>query len=208
MRLSVRGQITALIVAAAVIGASPGIEGRVAYGFSESKSLAVPAVKQVASKWCWAAATNSILRYQFQITYCQDTQAKDMFGANCVCGEATVPSSCNQPATLGMVANLIEAKKGVYTTLSGRDVTWAQFKSQLVAGHPLWIRYGWQPNPYTGLGHVVVARAYYWSDTLKQLGMMDPTDASGGDRWPWYNWSYFLNNSVFYWTNTLWNAYR
>jgi len=166
-------------------------------------SLSVPLVHQTQNQWCWAASTQSVVKYLFGITYTQCQQANDRFNRSDCC---QYPSSgnCNKPSALADVGNYLHAKKAIDSTHEWWSLSWSQTTGEIgTQRRPFLIRVGWS----SGGGHIFVGRGYYWHDGgTDQFSVMDP--------WPnpatyvWYSWSYFKNNSTFTWTNTLWKIHQ
>ncbi len=206
MRISLRG-LVALLVAAALIGASPGAQIRVARGATvEGKTLNVPGIKQQGENWCWAATTQAILSYKYGIAYCQGTQASDLFNRSCPCGTVPPSALCDKPASLGQVQNLI-TRKSIVTELDGDALTYTDFKNEINRLKPLWVRIGWDGSLFNG--HVMAVRGYYQDGTTPpSLGGMDPNKNAGAVRFPWWTWQFFSRDAHQDWSQTLWHMTR
>lgn len=190
----------AAAVAVLLLAASMSLTGPTVAA-SGGVSLSVPSIKQSQSQWCWAASTQSAVKYLFGITYTQCQQANARFNRSDCC---TYPSSsnCNKPSALADVGNYLHAEKAIDSTHEWWALSWSQTTGEIGTQHrPFLIRIGWSG----GGGHIIVGRGYSWHDGgTDQFSTMDPGSAT----YKWYSWSYFKNNSSFTWTNTLWKIHQ
>jgi hypothetical protein len=170
---------------------------------SGEKYLAVPKFIQQQDQWCWNAATNSVIKYLFNITETQCNMANKMFNEGTCC-QQPASTACNKPSNLWAIHFMLSTD---YWPWIGSDVggrlAWADVKEEVgTRGRPWLARIGWNG---TSIGHMFVVRAYTWHDSGdKNIGVMDPWVGT----YKWYSWPYFLDNSVFTWTDTLWKIHR
>jgi len=152
------------------------------------RKLNITMQQQQQTNWCWAASGNTIATY-YGYTYSQNQFCNAAFGRS-------INSSCpNSQATLGDVQNglsWIGINPGSYVSGYLRYTT---VQTEVDAGRPMETRIQWS----SGGGHMHVVYGYdtgnnwvYW-----------------GDPWPSnyrYNWAdywYYVNNSSFSWTHSL-----
>lgn len=170
---------------------------------SGSAYLGVPKVTQAQSQWCWAAVSKSILSYLFGISTSQCSFANKVKNRSDCCSYPS-SSNCNQPDNLWNVrSTLLQDFSPSILSDYGSTLAWADVQEELgTRGRPFYVRIGWAGG---SSGHMYLVRGYQWYDSGdKSIGVMDPGDGA----YKWYSWPYFINNSTFTWTDTLWKVHR
>lgn len=168
--------------------AAPGTPTAAAALDGTWRKLNITMQQQQQTNWCWAASGNTIATF-YGYGYSQNQFCNAAFGRS-------VNSSCpNSQATLGDVQNglsWIGINPGSYVTGYLRYTT---VQTEVDANRPIETRIQWS----SGGGHMHVVYGY---DTANNW-------VYWGDPWPSnyrYNWAdywYYVNNSSFSWTHSL-----
>ncbi|MFG2823865.1 papain-like cysteine protease family protein [Kitasatospora sp. NPDC048365] len=168
--------------------AAPGTPTAAATLAGTSRRLNITMQQQQQTNWCWAASGNTIATF-YGYSYSQNQFCNAAFGRS-------TNSSCpNSQATLGDVQNglsWIGINPGSYVTGYLRYTT---VQAEVDANRPIETRIQWS----SGGGHMHVVYGY---DTANNW-------VYWGDPWPSnyrYNWAdywYYVNNSSFSWTHSL-----
>jgi hypothetical protein len=156
-----------------------------AFAYVDYKTLSVPAIAQEQSNWCWATVTQMIAKY---------------FGANATQTDIVTyvkGSPVNQTGTVYDMQKGL-SKYNITSTPSTSTISFGTVISEINNNQPIGTVILWKSG--SG-GHAHAIRGYYedTSNSTQNLYYIDPGDAS-------YNimsYSNYLNNSSFYWVNTL-----
>lgn len=153
-----------------------------------SKRLDITMQAQQKTNWCWAAGGNTIAAW-FGRNHTQNQFCNAAFGRQ-------QGTECpNSQATLGNVQNGLDwagVSPGSY--VSG----WLRYptvQTEVNAGRPIETRIQWQ----SGGGHMHVVYGYDTANSWVYWG--DPWATS--DRYNWASHSWYVNNSSFSWTHSL-----
>lgn len=151
--------------------------------------LGITMQAQVNSNWCWAASGNTVAAYLGYSSYSQNQFCNLAF-------DRAINSTCpNNQASLG---NDQEAFRQIgispgyyyYGYLSYNTVI-----NEIDALRPVMTRIQWQ----SGGGHMMVIYGYDKSQNWVYWGDPWPSDT----RYNWATWSYYVSNSSFFWTHSL-----
>lgn len=173
-------------VATAAAPAAPGARGGAEALAANRLNITMQAQQQ--SNWCWAAAGNTIASY-YGRNYSQNQFCNAAFGRqqgyNCP----------NSQATLGDVQQGLRwtgVRPGSYVN---GWLNYATVRSEIDANRPVETRIGWD----SGGGHMHVLYGYDTSSSWVYWG--DPWPSSG--RYNWASHSWYVNNTSFNWTHSL-----
>ncbi|MFI5665843.1 papain-like cysteine protease family protein [Streptomyces sp. NPDC051704] len=181
------GTATAVDAAAGSVTAAPtssaGAESALA-----SKRLNITMQAQAKTNWCWAASGNTIATW-FGRNYTQNQFCNAAFnrqqGYDCP----------NNQATLGNVQTALDwagINSGSYVNGWLRYTT---VQSEIDAGRPVETRIQWS----NGGGHMHVVYGYDTANSWVYWG--DPWPSS--DRYNWASHAWYVDNSTFSWTHSL-----
>lgn len=206
-RFSGRRRLSALAVVAAALVAAPtttatavpdsppsgavraaDAAGPPAPSLLAAKRLDITMQAQQKTNWCWAAAGNTIATF-YGKNYSQNQFCNAAFGR----GQNT---ECpNSQATLGDVQNGLDwAGINAGSYVSG----WLRYptvQAEINAGRPVETRIQWS----NGGGHMHVL--YGYDDASSWVYWGDPWPSN--DRYNWASHSWYVNNSTFSWTHSL-----
>ncbi|MBB5872179.1 hypothetical protein F4553_005613 [Allocatelliglobosispora scoriae] len=152
------------------------------------RKLNITMQAQQLSNWCWAASGNTVAAF-YGYSYSQNQFCNLAFNRS-------MNSSCpNNQATLGNDQTAFAAigiDPGYYYNgyLSYNTVV-----NEIEALRPIITRIQWQ----SGGGHMMVIYGYDKSQSWVYWG--NPWASSS--RYNWGTWSYYVNNSSFFWTHSL-----
>jgi len=162
------------------------------------KILSIPEIEQRKDQWCWSGSSTAILTYygekvsqgqiaQYAYGDSSINQWNWLFGNSPVDynGKTYYPKGINYIMTNWNTPN----GGGSY------PLTEAQYKSEIDAGHPFVIRYGWN----SGGGHFVVGMGYLDNGNYQ---LMNPWFGTGYTV-NTYNWIYTAQGGEGSWTHTL-----
>ncbi|MEV4556956.1 papain-like cysteine protease family protein [Kitasatospora sp. NPDC049285] len=174
--------VTPTAVQAAAAGpAAPALSGT-------SRILNLTMQAQQQTNWCWAASGNTIATY-YGYSYSQNQFCNAAFGRS-------INSTCpNSQATLGDVQNglsWIGINPGSYVTGYLRYTT---VQGEIDAGRPVETRIQWS----SGGGHMNVLYGYDTGNNWLYWGDPWPSDY----RYNWGDYWYYVSNSSFSWTHSL-----
>ncbi|MFD7836700.1 papain-like cysteine protease family protein [Streptomyces sp. NPDC059761] len=188
-RLSLAAVLTAVLftlptaAATAAPTSDAGTESALAY-----KRLDITMQAQAKTNWCWAASGNTIATW-FGRNYTQNQFCNAAFnrqqGYDCP----------NNQATLGNVQtalNWADINSGSYVT------GWLRYptvQSEIDANRPVETRIQWS----NGGGHMHVIYGYDTANSWVYWG--DPWPSS--DRYNWASHAWYVDNSTFSWTHSL-----
>jgi hypothetical protein len=186
-----RLSVTALATAAALLAlptATASASATAAATASAAKRLDISMQAQQKSNWCWAAGGNTIATW-FGRNYSQNQFCNAAFnrrqGYDCP----------NWQATLGNVQNGLDwagVNPGSYVT------GWLRYptvQTEINADRPVETRIQWA----SGGGHMHVIYGYDTANSWVYWG--DPWPSS--DRYNWGSHSWYVDNSEFSWTHSL-----
>ncbi|WP_027347037.1 papain-like cysteine protease family protein [Hamadaea tsunoensis] len=151
--------------------------------------LGITMQSQVNSNWCWAASGNTVAAYLGFPSYSQNQFCNLAF-------DRSINSTCpNSQANLGNdqeAFRQIGISPGYYYNgyLSYNTVI-----NEIDALRPVMTRIQWQ----SGGGHMMVLYGYDKSQNWVYWGDPWPSDT----RYNWATWSYYVSNSSFFWTHSL-----
>ncbi|MFI9718861.1 papain-like cysteine protease family protein [Streptomyces sp. NPDC052396] len=193
----IRGRaLSAAAVAAAALVAIPAATANAATpqaGTVKAKQLKISMQAQQKDQWCWAASGNTIAAY-FHKKYSQNQFCNAAWhrkqGTNCP----------NNPASLENDQNAFKwmhLKPGsvFYGYLYGKTII-----NEINANRPVEARIGWK----SGGGHMHVIYGYDRSKGAVYFG--DPWPSSR--RYNRANYDWYVNNSQFAWTHSLYQIGR
>ncbi|MFK0235150.1 papain-like cysteine protease family protein [Streptomyces vinaceus] len=174
---------TAATTATAAPASDAGAASALAY-----KRLDITMQAQAKTNWCWAASGNTIATW-FGRNYTQNQFCNAAFnrqqGYDCP----------NNQATLGNVQTALNwagISSGSYVTGWLRYTT---VQSEIDAGRPVETRIQWS----NGGGHMHVVYGYDTANSWVYWG--DPWPSS--DRYNWASHAWYVDNSTFSWTHSL-----
>jgi hypothetical protein len=162
--------LVAALLSGGVMLVTPGVAHAV------EKTLSVPVYKQEKSKWCWAAAVKSIVKFKTGNTVSQCTVVKR--GKN--------SSSCaNSGGSKSNVMNALN-KSGVNP---GTEISpgWDYVTSEMTLSRPIYSSIKWR----SGGGHAHVIRGYYNTGYSYGVSYIDPWTGTTTSR----EWGTYLSNS-------------
>lgn len=153
-----------------------------------SRYLNVTGQSQQKSNWCWAATGNSIAAY-YGSNYSQNQFCNMAFGysqnGTCPNDQATLANDQRAFRTIGI-------SQGSY--ISG-TLSFATLQTEINANRPVMTRIGWK----TGGGHMMDIIGYDTSNST--IEYYNPWGSDPRYNYSTYNW--YLNNSQFQWTHSL-----
>lgn len=175
--------------------ATPSVEKAVAANTAQSPTLAgtsrtlnITMQAQQQSNWCWAAGGNTIAAY-YGYSYSQNQFCNVAFGRS-------VNSTCpNSQASLAEVQNALSwigINPGSYVN---GYLRYSTVQTEIDAGRPVEVRIQWS----SGGGHMNVLYGYDVSNNWLYWG--DPWPSSY--RYNWGDYWYYVSNSSFSWTHSL-----
>lgn len=152
--------------------------------------LSVPNFKQENTQWCWAAASQILIKYTTGTKPSQCSIVKK--GKN--------SSACeNKPGTFtGDVERALGAykvKNGTVLNYAGSETT---IQVELGKSRPVMVRYGYKPWKTTG--HMVVIKGYEWNAQSRNYRYSWQDPGTGTTRAGTH--AYLKDNSVWNWTHT------
>lgn len=154
-----------------------------------SRYLDVSAQAQQQDNWCWAATGNSVADYHGYGQYSQNQFCNMAFGYSldndCPNDQATLANDRRAFRTIG-----ISGGSYLSSTISFSTLT-----SEISANRPVMTRIGWS----SGGGHMMVLTGYDTSGSTVQY--YDPWPDNS--RWNTSTYSWYVSNSSFDWTHTL-----
>lgn len=154
-----------------------------------SRYLDVTAQAQEQDNWCWAATGNSVAAYHGYGQYSQNQFCNMAFGY-------AVNNDCpNDQATLGndqRAFRTIGISGGSYVS---NTISFSTLTSEINGNRPVMTRIGWS----SGGGHMMVLTGYDTSGSTVEY--YDPWPASS--RWNTSTYGWYVSNSSFDWTHTL-----
>ncbi|MFE2480113.1 papain-like cysteine protease family protein [Streptomyces sp. NPDC059389] len=181
------GTATAVDAAAGSVTAAP-TSGAAAESALASRRLNITMQAQAKTNWCWAASGNTIATW-FGRNYTQNQFCNAAFnrqqGYDCP----------NNQATLGNVQTALDwagINSGSYVNGWLRYTT---VQSEIDAGRPVETRIQWS----SGGGHMHVVYGYDTANSWVYWG--DPWPSS--DRYNWASHAWYVDNSTFSWTHSL-----
>ena len=176
--------------------------------------LPIPLTTQQHDQWCWSGTTTSIIQYYgTQVRQCdvanfartqinKTTAPFHNFGTTDCCvdtstfAKSQAPGSCNywnynwgNPGSIQDILNNWSVTNG---TLGG-TYTFAEVQTQINAGHPFIIRYGWT----AGGGHFIVGRGF--DANTQNVYLMNPWP---GDGYQIVQYNTVVSASDHTWTHT------
>ncbi|PYC66662.1 hypothetical protein C7C46_31135 [Streptomyces tateyamensis] len=170
--------------AAAPAAAAP----RTATAGTTWRTLNLTMQQQQNSNWCWAASGDSIAGY-FGYSYTQNQFCNAAFGRS-------VNSSCpNSQAALDDVQNALSwigINPGSYVN---GYLYYATVQNEINSNRPVETRIQWS----SGGGHMEVLYGYDTSNNWVYWGDPWPSDY----RYNWADYGYYVSNSSFSWTHSL-----
>lgn len=153
-----------------------------------SRTLNITMQQQQKSNWCWAATGDTIAAYLGH-SYTQNTFCDAAFGYS---SGSTCP---NNQAALNNVQNAFSS----FGIRPGRYVTgyllYSTVQTEINADRPIATRIQWS----SGGGHMEVIYGYDTSDNWVYWGDPWPSDY----RYNWADYGYYVSNSSFSWTHSL-----
>ncbi|MFI8260580.1 MULTISPECIES: papain-like cysteine protease family protein [unclassified Streptomyces] len=181
------GTATAVDAAAGSATATP-TSGAAAESALASRRLNITMQAQAKTNWCWAASGNTIATW-FGRNYTQNQFCNAAFnrqqGYDCP----------NNQATLGNVQTALDwagINSGSYVNGWLRYTT---VQSEIDAGRPVETRIQWS----NGGGHMHVVYGYDTANSWVYWG--DPWPSN--DRYNWASHAWYVDNSTFSWTHSL-----
>ncbi|MEU8841853.1 papain-like cysteine protease family protein [Streptomyces roseus] len=188
-RLSLAAVLTAVLFTLPTTAATAAPTSDAGAGSAlASKRLNITMQAQAKSNWCWAASGNTIATW-FGRNYTQNQFCNAAFnrqqGYDCP----------NNQATLGNVQTALNwagINSGSYVTGWLRYTT---VQSEIDANRPVETRIQWS----NGGGHMHVVYGYDTSESWVYWG--DPWPSS--DRYNWASHAWYVDNSTFSWTHSL-----
>ncbi|PTT93108.1 hypothetical protein DBR42_00660 [Pelomonas sp. HMWF004] len=164
------------------------------------KSLNIPTTTQEHSEWCWAASSKAIINL-FGTPPTQCAIVNWAYGLNYACGNSTFSwnSPANQPNYLyGQAGSMQDILKhwGYSTRAVQAASPWSGVVSDIDAGKPFVIRFGWT----SGGGHIMVGKGYEVANNASYVLYMNPWPGEGASE-SLYSW--VVSASDHKWTHTL-----
>ncbi|MFJ5232522.1 papain-like cysteine protease family protein [Kitasatospora sp. NPDC088391] len=158
-------------------------------GTAHTLNLTMQAQQQ--TNWCWAASGNTIATY-YGYTYSQNQFCNLAFGRS-------VNSSCpNNQASLGDVQNALY-RIGISTgSYVNGYLRYSTVQTEIDSGRPVETRIQWS----SGGGHMNVLYGYDLSNNWLYWG--DPWPSNY--RYNWGDYNYYVSNSSFSWTHSLYRV--
>lgn len=167
--------------------------------------LDVEEVIQEHSNWCWAASSADILKF-YGRSKSQCSIVNWAYGRSDACNSAPFNwnSQANTPNGMyggsGTIQDIL-SNGGVYSNGYAYASNWNSVVSDVNAGRPFVMRFGW----YSGGGHFLVGYGYYDLQGTQMIGYMNPWPGEG---YTWSNFSWTVNAAYDHrWTHTL-RTYR
>ncbi|MEV4614467.1 papain-like cysteine protease family protein [Kitasatospora sp. NPDC049258] len=152
------------------------------------RKLNITMQQQQQSNWCWAGSGNTVAAY-FGYSYTQNQFCNAAFNRS-------INSSCpNNQATLGNVQtalNWIGINPGSYVT---GYLRYSTVQTEIDANRPIETRIEWS----SGGGHMQLIYGYDVGSNWVYWG--DPWPSSS--RYNWADYAYYVSNSSFSWTHSL-----
>ncbi len=151
-------------------------------GFAQSKALGAANTQQEHSQWCWAATSSCILKVVQGKTTPQCEIVNYLRKVTTACGNTTFDwsSPINYPIESlyepdkPSVQNVYAKYYGSTTGMEGAP-TYAKISSEIEAGRPINMRWGWS----SGGGHLLAVYGYDSSNGTQQVNYMDPWPGEG-----------------------------
>ncbi|MEV5002131.1 papain-like cysteine protease family protein [Nocardioides sp. LML1-1-1.1] len=154
-----------------------------------SRYLDVSGQAQQQDNWCWAATGNSVASYFGYGQYSQNQFCNMAFGYS-------LNSSCpNDQATLGNDQRAFRAIGISAGSYISNTISFSTLTSEINANRPVMTRIGWS----SGGGHMMVLTGYDTSGSTVEY--YDPWPDNS--RWNTSTYSWYVSNSSFDWTHTL-----
>ena len=161
---------------------------RTAEASGTSRTLNISMQQQQNSNWCWSASGDTIATY-LGYDYTQNQFCDAAFGnpltVTCPNNEAALDDVQNAFSTIGI-------DPGRYVT---GYLNYSTIQSEINADRPIETRIQWS----SGGGHMEVIYGYDTSSGLVYWGDPWPSDY----RYNWADYSYYVSNSDFSWTHSL-----
>jgi hypothetical protein len=152
------------------------------------RTLNISMQQQQNSNWCWAASGDTIASY-FGYSYTQNQFCNAAFGRS-------IDSSCpNSQAALDNVQNALSwigINPGTYVN---GYLYYSTVQNEINSNRPVETRIQWS----SGGGHMEVLYGYDTSNNWVYWGDPWPSDY----RYNWADYSYYVSNSSFSWTHSL-----
>jgi hypothetical protein len=167
---------------------------------AQSLTLNVPLAVQEHSEWCWSASSKAVINY-YKTPPTQCAIANWAYGLNYACGNTNFDwnSPANQPNSLygtsGSAQNIL-SHWGVSTTAYASASSWNSVVSDIKAGKPFLIRFGWT----AGGGHILAGNGYQISNGSNYVIYMNPWPGEGNSE-DLYSW--VVSAPDHKWTHTL-----
>lgn len=183
------GAATSPAAATAAVTAAPGAAPAAATSaLAGVKKLNITMQAQQNTNWCWAASGNTIATW-FGRSYSQNQFCNAAF-------DRAQGSTCgNWQASLDNVQNALDwagINSGSYVT---GYLRYATVQTEISANRPVETRIAWS----SGGGHMHVLYGYDTATNFVYWG--DPWPSN--NRYNWADYSYYVNNSSFSWTHSL-----
>ncbi|WP_405019021.1 C39 family peptidase [Kitasatospora sp. NBC_00070] len=153
-----------------------------------ARKLNITMQSQQQTNWCWAASGNTIATY-FGYTYSQNQFCNVAFNRSV---NASCPNNQASLANVQTALNWIGINSGSYVTGYLRNST---VQTEINANRPIETRIQWS----SGGGHMHVIYGYDTSNNFVYWG--DPWPSN--NRYNWADYSYYVSNSSFSWTHSL-----
>lgn len=150
-------------------------------GVAQVKTLPAENTQQEHSQWCWAASSSCVLKVIQGKTTAQCDIVNYEYDRTDACGNTTFDwnSPANQPIPnlYGDTPSVEHIFAKYYGTTTGQNsaCTYAVINSEIDAGRPVIMRWGWN----SGGGHLLVVYGYDSSNNTQQVNYMDPWPGEG-----------------------------
>jgi hypothetical protein len=139
--------------------------------------LGVPAYQQANSNWCWAAATQSIVRFQTGKFVSQCQLVKD--GTQ----STSCPNVGGSKANVGSALNANGVNRG-----TEKKLDWATVVAEMKGSRPVYSSIIWKT---TSTGHAHVIRGYYDTGYSWGVSYIDPASGTITSM----EWGSYVSNS-------------
>jgi len=130
----------------------------------QMKVLAVPQVQQIQTKWCWAAASTSVIRYHTGTWLGQASFVETVKG-----------SLINEGATVSEISYGLR-QYGFSNTILNSAMPFNSLIAEIEANRPAIAAVAWYSNGTVTGGHALTLRGYDDSGSTKYLSYMEPDD--------------------------------
>ncbi len=164
--------------------------------------LSVPQITQQHSYWCWAATSQTILSYYgTNVAQCEIANYGQQRGDCCqMSTEFDTRHDCNATNSLNGTygtAGILQHWGLSTPTYSGAALSWAEVLSEIDAGRPFVIRWGWDG----GGGHELTGYGYSYVDgSYTRVSYMNPSPDEG---YTSADYAWTVHGSDHTWTHTL-----